>query len=126
LSSALRGKGIFRGGANLRRLPGDAAEQGVGCGLDLYADHWHAKPAIEAAQAGKDVYLEKPTSLTIAEGRAMSDAIMRTGRVFQMGTQQRSWEQFRVACELVRNGRVGKLHTVQMRAPRRPGRKAGP
>ena len=89
-------------------------------------DHWHAKPAIEAAQAGKDIYLEKPTSLTIAEGRAMSDAIMRTGRIFQMGTQQRSWEQFRVACELVRNGRIGMLHTVQIGLPGDPAGKPEP
>jgi myo-inositol 2-dehydrogenase/D-chiro-inositol 1-dehydrogenase len=89
-------------------------------------DHWHAKPAIEAAQAGKDIYLEKPNSLTIAEGRAVSDAIMRTGRIFQMGTQQRSWEQFRVACELVRNGRIGKLHTVKIGLPGDPAGKPEP
>jgi len=89
-------------------------------------DHWHAKPAIEAAQAGKDLYLEKPASLTIAEGRTMSDAIMRTGRIFQMGTQQRSWEQFRVACELVRNGRIGKLHTVKIGLPGDPAGKPEP
>ena len=89
-------------------------------------DHWHAKPAIEAAQAGKDIYLEKPTSLTIAEGRAMSDAIMRTGRILQIGTQQRSWEQFRVACELVRNGRIGELRTVQIGLPGDPPGKPEP
>ena len=89
-------------------------------------DHWHAKPAVEAAQEGKDIYLEKPTSLTIAEGRAVSDAIMRTGRIFQMGTQQRSWEQFRVACELVRNGRIGKLHTVKIGLPGDPAGKPEP
>jgi predicted dehydrogenase len=89
-------------------------------------DHWHAKPAVEAAQAGKDVYLEKPTSLTIFEGRAMADAISHTGRVFQMGTQQRSSEQFRVACELVRNGRIGKLHTVKIGLPGDPPGKDEP
>lgn len=89
-------------------------------------DHWHAKPAIEFAQAGKDIYLEKPTSLTIAEGRAMSDATMRSGRIFQMGTQQRSSEQFRVACELVRNGRIGKLHTVKIGLPGDPSGKEEP
>jgi predicted dehydrogenase len=80
-------------------------------------DHWHARPAIDAALAGKDMYLEKPTSLTIAEGRAMSNAVHRTGRILQIGTQQRSWEQFRVACELVRNGRIGQLKTVQVGLP---------
>lgn len=82
-------------------------------------DHWHAKPAIDAAMAGKDVYLEKPTSLTVAEGRAMSNAIHRTGRILQIGTQQRSWQQqqFRIACELVRNGRIGQLRTVRIGLP---------
>jgi predicted dehydrogenase len=80
-------------------------------------DHWHAKPAIDAAVAGKDVYLQKPASLTIAEGRLMSDVMHRTGRVFQLGTQQRSSEQFRRACELVRNGRIGRVHTVTIGLP---------
>lgn len=80
-------------------------------------DHWHAKPAIDAAVAGKDVYLQKPASLTIAEGRLMSDVMHRTGRVFQLGTQQRSSEQFRRACELVRNGRIGEVHTVTIGLP---------
>ena len=80
-------------------------------------DHWHAKPAIEAAQAGKHIYLQKPASLTIVEGRAMSDAVHKSGVTFQLGTQQRSMEQFRVACELVRNGRIGKVHTVRVGLP---------
>ncbi|HXK08785.1 MAG TPA: Gfo/Idh/MocA family oxidoreductase [Vicinamibacteria bacterium] len=80
-------------------------------------DHWHARPAIDAALAGKDVYLQKPASLTIAEGRQMSDAMHRTGRVFQLGTQQRSTEQFRVACELVRNGRIGDVRRVLIGLP---------
>jgi predicted dehydrogenase len=80
-------------------------------------DHWHAKPAIDAALAGKDVYLQKPASLTIAEGRLMSDVMHRTGRVFQLGTQQRSSEQFRRACELVRNGRIGEVRTITIGLP---------
>jgi len=84
-------------------------------------DHWHVKPAIDAANAGKDIYLEKPASLTIAEGRAMSDAVHRAGRIFQMGTQQRSLPQFRIACELVRNGRIGHVHTVKVGLPTDPG-----
>ena len=77
-------------------------------------DHWHWQPAIEAALAGKDIYLQKPTSLTIAEGRLLSDIVNRTGVVLQMGTQQRSSAQFRRAAELVRNGRIGKIHTVKI------------
>ncbi|MEN8225570.1 MAG: Gfo/Idh/MocA family oxidoreductase, partial [Bacteroidota bacterium] len=80
-------------------------------------DHWHAQPAIEAALAGKDVYLQKPASLTIQEGRQMSDTFSRTGQILQMGSQQRSlnpWPQFHRACELVRNGRIGDIRHVEV------------
>jgi predicted dehydrogenase len=83
-------------------------------------DHWHAKNAIDAVRAGKHVYLQKPTSLTIAEGRKMSDAVNASGRVLQIGSQQRSMEQFRVACELVRNGRIGQLKEIEIRLPGDP------
>lgn len=83
-------------------------------------DHWHAKNAIDAVRAGKDVYLQKPTSLTIEEGRKMSDAVNASGRILQIGSQQRSMEQFRVACELVRNGRIGELKSIEVRLPGDP------
>lgn len=83
-------------------------------------DHWHAKNAIDAVRAGKDVYLQKPTSLTIEEGRRMSDAVYASGRILQIGSQQRSMEQFRVACELVRNGRIGRLQRIEIRLPGDP------
>ena len=83
-------------------------------------DHWHAQPAIEAALAGKDIYLEKPTSLTIAEGRLLSDVVRRKEVILQVGTQQRSSTQWRYAAELVRNGRIGKLHTVKIGLPGDP------
>jgi len=83
-------------------------------------DHWHAQPAIEAALAGKDIYLQKPTSLTIVEGRQLSDVIHRSGRILQIGSQQRSMPQFRIACELVRNGRVGNLQTIKIGLPGDP------
>jgi predicted dehydrogenase len=83
-------------------------------------DHWHSQPAMEAALAGKHVYLQKPTSLTIKEGRQLVDVINKTGVVLQLGTQQRSSEQFRLAAELVRNGRIGKLHTVRIGLPGDP------
>jgi len=83
-------------------------------------DHWHAIIAIHAVQAGKDVYLQKPASLTIAEGRALSDAVHHSGRIFQIGSQQRSSPQFRYAAELVRNGRIGQLRTVQVGLPGDP------
>jgi predicted dehydrogenase len=79
-------------------------------------DHWHALPAIAAAKAKKDIYCEKPLSLTIAEGRAMADAARANNVVFQTGSQQRSeLGKFRLACELVRNGRIGKLKKIETR-----------
>jgi predicted dehydrogenase len=83
-------------------------------------DHWHAQPAIEASLAGKDIYLQKPTSLTIDEGRLLSDIARKNGTILQLGTQQRSSKQFRIAAELVRNGRIGKLHTVKVGLPGDP------
>lgn len=83
-------------------------------------DHWHSQPAIEAALAGKDVYLQKPTSLTLEEGRILVDIIKKKGTILQVGTQQRAMPQFRVAAELVRNGRIGKLHTVKVGLPGDP------
>jgi len=80
-------------------------------------DHWHAIPAIMAADAGKDIYCEKPIALTIAEGRAMCDAVRRNNIVWQTGSQQRSNQDFRFACELVRNGRIGKLEKVYVGLP---------
>jgi predicted dehydrogenase len=77
-------------------------------------DHWHALPSLAAARAGKDIFLQKPLSLTIEEGRLLSDTVSRYGRVFQIGSQQRSDSRFRKACELVRNGRIGKLQTVKV------------
>lgn len=73
-------------------------------------DHWHAINAIQAMEAGKDVYCEKPLTLTIAESKAMVETARRLGRVCQMGTQQRSDWWFRHACELVRNGRIGYVN----------------
>jgi predicted dehydrogenase len=78
-------------------------------------DHWHAGISIAAAAAGKDIYCEKPLSLTIGEARAMVDAVRRYDRVFQTGSQQRSHGPFRHACELIRSGFIGKVHTVYVR-----------
>jgi predicted dehydrogenase len=78
----------------------------------LTPDHWHSIPVLMAARAGKAMYCQKPLSLTISEGRAMSDATKKYGVVFQTGSQQRSGPEFLRACELVRNGRIGKLEKV--------------
>jgi predicted dehydrogenase len=83
-------------------------------------DHQHAILAVDAVHAKKDVYLQKPASLTIAEGRAMSNAVMASGQILQVGSQQRSWKQFHRACELVRNGRIGEIKHVEIGLPGDP------
>jgi predicted dehydrogenase len=83
-------------------------------------DHWHALLGVAAVQAGKDVYLQKPASLTIAEGRVLSNAVQASGRILQIGSQQRSTVQFRYAAELVRNGRIGDLQRVEVGLPGDP------
>lgn len=80
-------------------------------------DNWHAVQGIMAAQAGKDIYGEKPLTLTITEGRALSDAVKRNEVIFQTGSHRRSIERFRFGCELVRNGYIGELHTIQSSVP---------
>ena len=87
-------------------------------------DHWHAQPVIEAVLAGKDIYVQKPLTMTLVEGRAVSDIVRKNKRMFQIGSQQRSNPGFRMACEAVRNGRIGKVHTVKVarRGYRRGGR----
>ena len=80
-------------------------------------ENWHAIMSIEAMKAGKDVYCEKALSLTVAEGRAVCEAVRRYARVFQAGTQQRSDGRFRHACELARNGYLGKVRTVTVGVP---------
>jgi predicted dehydrogenase len=72
-------------------------------------DHWHAAMTIAAARAGKHVYCQKPLTRTIAEGRAVVDAVRRSGIIFQHGTQQRHDERMLFGCELVRNGYIGRL-----------------
>jgi len=105
-------------------------------GIDLYADFrdllvrrdidgliiavpdfWHALIGIAAAEAGKDMYLEKPLTYSIAEGRNLVEAVRKNGRILQVGSWQRSQIYFSTACELVRNGRIGKLHTIRVRNP---------
>ena len=89
-------------------------------------DHWHILPAIDAAKNGKDIFVQKPLSLTIEEGRALADAVKRYGRIGQVGSQQRSDARFRHACELVRNGRLGKLLRVKVGLGKDPGTTAQP
>jgi len=80
-------------------------------------DHWHALVGLDGIRHGKDMYIEKPLTLTIREGRLLSDEARRYGRVVQTGCQQRSGWEFRKACELVRNGRIGKIQRVIVGIP---------
>jgi myo-inositol 2-dehydrogenase/D-chiro-inositol 1-dehydrogenase len=87
-------------------------------------DHWHVPIAIAAAKAGKDISCEKPLTLSIAEGRVLSDTVRRYGRVFRTDSEFRSHACFQRACELVLNGRIGKVHTIRTGVP--VGDVAGP
>ena len=109
-----------RGYTDYRELLNDKAIDAV---LISTPDHQHAPLAIHAVRAGKDVYLQKPAALTIAEGRAMADAVKATGRKLQIGSQQRGqtpWPQFHRAVELVRNVRIGQLKHVEVGLPGDP------
>jgi len=77
-------------------------------------DHWHTKMVIDACRAGKDVYVEKPLTLTVDEGKLLTQVVQETGRVVQVGSWQRSDDRFRKAVELVRGGRIGKLQQVDV------------
>lgn len=83
-------------------------------------DHQHARLAVAAIAAGKDVYLQKPASLTIREGRVMVDHVNASRQILQVGSQQRSWKQFARAVELVRNGRIGTVQRVEIGLPGDP------
>ena len=115
-----------RGYADYHQLLADKDIDGV---LISTPDHQHAILAVHAVQAGKHVYLQKPASITIAEGRAMADAVAKSGKILQIGSQQRSldpWPQFHRTCELVRNGRIGALRHVEIGLPGDPSGPAAP
>jgi len=88
-------------------------------------DHWHVPISIAAAKAGKDVECEKPT-LTIEEGRVLCETMQRYGRVFQWSTEDRSMDVYHRMCELVRNGRIGKVHTIRVELPGGPDKPGDP
>ncbi|MBR4674676.1 MAG: Gfo/Idh/MocA family oxidoreductase [Victivallales bacterium] len=80
-------------------------------------DHWHVLMAADAARNGKDIYLEKPMTLFVSEGRALCDIIKKTGRILQVGSQQRSMPMFHKACELIRNRVLGDIKWIEVEIP---------
>jgi len=109
-SAVKKSKGKAQGYADFRKLH---ERKDIDAVIIASPDHWHSIMSRHACMAGKDVYCEKPLSLTVAEGREMSDTARRYDRVFQTGTQQRSDWRFRWACELVRNGKLGKIKSIR-------------
>ncbi len=107
--------------ADFRTLLARKDIDAVICGT---VDHWHTLVSVAAMRAGKDVYCEKPLTLTIAEGRPLIEAQRQTRRILQTGAQQRSSVYFRLACDLVRNHRIGALKQVEVWLP--AGRREGP
>jgi predicted dehydrogenase len=106
-----------RGYSDYREL---LASQEIDAVLISTPDHQHARLAIAAVAAGKDVYLQKPASLTIREGRMMADRVKASDRILEVGSQQRSWKQFARAVALVRNGRIGTVERVEIGLPGDP------
>ena len=111
------GRGAYKGCAEYKDYREILARNDIDAIIVGTPDHWHALMVVQAAQAGKDIYCEKPLSLTIADGIAMREAVNRYGRVLQVGSQSRSLNNTRYACELVRNGRIGELQRVEVGLP---------
>jgi hypothetical protein len=111
------GRGTYKGCEAYSDFRDLLARQDIDAVAIASPENWHVLQAAAAAKAGKDIYCEKALSLTIAEGRGLCQAVRRRQRVLQVGTQQRSDRNFRFACELARNGYLGKLHTVKVAVP---------
>lgn len=112
-----RTSGTYRGCAAYNDLRDLLARDDIDAVFIATGDRWHGVATVMAAKAGKDVYVEKPISLTIAEARAMVQAVRRYDRVCQCGLQQRSTREFRLACQLVRDGALGKIQAVYVTGP---------
>ncbi|MBW8041707.1 MAG: Gfo/Idh/MocA family oxidoreductase [Planctomycetes bacterium] len=110
-------KGAYKGCASYNDFRNLVTRPDIDAVVIAPPDHWHVLISLAAAKAGKDIYLEKPIGLSLAEDQALREVVVRYNTVFQFGTQQRSDFKFRRACELVRNGRIGKLHTINVWSP---------
>ncbi|MDH4092257.1 MAG: Gfo/Idh/MocA family oxidoreductase [Cyclobacteriaceae bacterium] len=107
----LKGEGVCKPYSDFRGLLDNKDVDAV---VIVSPDHWHAVMAVNAANAGKDIYCEKPLSLTVKEGRAMVNAARKNKRIFQTGSMQRSWPEFRQTAELIRNGYIGGIKEVKV------------
>ncbi len=119
-----RSSGAFKGCAVFRDFRDLLARPDIDAVMVSTPDHWHVPISIAAAQAGKDISCEKPVTLCIEEGRILSDTVRRYNRVFRMDSEFRSLACFQKTCELVLNGRIGKVHTIRTGVP--VGDVAGP
>lgn len=109
--------GTFKGCSTHRDFREILARPDIDAVMISTPDHWHIPMAIAAARAGKDISCEKPLTLSIAEGRALSDTVTRYDRVFRTDSEFRSHACFQRACELVLSGRIGKVHTIRTGVP---------
>ena len=115
------GKGKYKGIDDYNDFRDVIARKDIDAVMISTPDHWHVLPAILAAKAGKDVMCEKPLTLTVEEGRILSDVIKKTKRIFQTASENRSDENYHRMCTLVRNGRIGKLKMIRVGLPGKPG-----
>ncbi|MBI5817997.1 MAG: Gfo/Idh/MocA family oxidoreductase [Verrucomicrobia bacterium] len=115
------GSGRFKGCTVTQDFRELIARRDIDAVMIATPDHTHAIITVAAARSGKDIYCEKPLAYSVAEGRAVVGAVRQYGRVLQTGTQRRSIDTFRFGCELVRNGRIGRLHTVRVGPSIGPG-----
>ncbi|UCC99752.1 MAG: Gfo/Idh/MocA family oxidoreductase, partial [Phycisphaerales bacterium] len=112
-----RSAGAFKGCSTYRDFRELLDRTDIDAVMISTPDHWHVPMAIAAARAGKDISCEKPLTLSIAGGRALSDTVRRYNRVFRTDSEFRSHACFQKACELVLNGRIGKVHTIRTGVP---------
>lgn len=113
-----KSKGTYKGCASHADFREIIAREDIDAVMNSTPDHWHVIPAIMAAKAGKDVMCEKPLTLTIHEGRVLSDTIKKHDRIFQTASENRSYENYYRMVELVRNGRIGQLKHIKVTLPR--------
>jgi predicted dehydrogenase len=116
--AAAKSKGSYKGCAAYNDFRQIIERKDIDAVMVSTPDHWHVIPALMAARAGKDVECEKPLTMTVAEGRALADAVAKHNRIFQTSSENRSYECYYRAVELVRNGRIGKLQNIKVTLPR--------